>query len=439
MKTLLAAVVLVSTAAQAATLKELLDAADKNNVDRRISAEQRSRASAEAIQAWTTLLPTITAQGVWQHNQYQASLEQTITYVDEMANVVRPVPGDDGRPRKVFALIQGYQQFNALLRVDIPLLDVSRWYRVAAADAAQGAAIEREDVTRDVVRRQVVGAWFGYAAALAVRESANRSAKVAEAQAKLQEVRASAGAATELERLRAEAEVQRNRQVVADSESLVATSRRTLRTLTGIEPGDVAALPADNMAQEAPFEELEKNVDQLPAVKAARRDVTAANRNANAARLTLVPTIGGQFTETASNVAGFTGQNTAWNGGATITWRLDGSTIAGFNVQSALENTAELAVERAQLAGRDQIHSDWQRLNAALHKLEAAKAQLQAAERAAQVARDRYAAGAATQIDVIQAERDLFGAEVGQIQARTELASARLSLRISAAQPLQVE
>jgi outer membrane protein len=64
---------------------------------------------------------------------------------------------------------------------------------------------------------------------------------------------------------------------------------------------------------------------------------------------------------------------------------------------------------------------------------------MQAAERAAQVARDRYAAGAATQIDVIQAERDLFGAEVSQTQARTELASARVALKISAGLPLQVE
>ena len=48
-----------------------------------------------------------------------------------------------------------------------------------------------------------------------------------------------------------------------------------------------------------------------------------------------------------------------------------------------------------------------------------------------------YAAGAATQVDVIQAERDVFGAEVSQIQARTELATARASLRISAALPLE--
>jgi outer membrane protein len=105
--------------------------------------------------------------------------------------------------------------------------------------------------------------------------------------------------------------------------------------------------------------------------------------------------------------------------------------------QDASAGLARLALERVRLQARDQVHSDWQRLNASMIKIEAAAAQVEAAARAAQVARDRYAAGAGTQVDVIQAERDLFSSEVGQIQARTELASARASLRISAGLPLE--
>jgi outer membrane protein TolC len=109
----------------------------------------------------------------------------------------------------------------------------------------------------------------------------------------------------------------------------------------------------------------------------------------------------------------------------------------GIQTQATGEQLAVLAGDRARLQARDQVNSDWQRLKAALTKIEAAKAQVEAASKAAQVAKDRYAAGVATQVDVIQAERDLFGAEVSQIQARTELATARLSLKISAAMPLE--
>lgn len=424
----------VASTAQGATLKELLDAADQNNLDRRISAETRERAAAEYRQAWTALLPSLTTQAAWTNNQYAAEFDQPVLDDNGL-----PLRNPDGTPVTRKLTIIPKNQLDATFRFDLPLIDTGRWFRAMAGAAGSDAAIRREEYTRDLVRRQVVAAWYGYAAALAVRESAKRSTKVADAQAELQEIRAKAGAATELEMLRARAEAQRNRQVVADTESLVATSRRTLRTLSGIDPGDSAALPPDDVHPEAPFEELEKNVDALPQVQAADRDAEAAGKLATAQRLAVLPTVGAQFTERVTNATGFQGQPNVYNAGIVLQWRLDAPTFMGMSVASANESTATIGAERARIVARDQIHSDWQRWNAALHKLEAAKAQLEAAQRAAQVARDRYAAGAATQIDVIQAERDLFSAEVGQIQARTELASARLSLRISSGQPLQVE
>src|SRR5581483_8677493 len=124
--------------------------------------------------------------------------------------------------------------------------------------------------------------------------------------------------------------------------------------------------------------------------------------------------------------------------GATLSWRLDAPTVLSMGVAASQERTAELVAERVRLQSRDQIFNDWQRLNAALSKIDAAKSQVEATQRAAQVSRDRYAAGAATQVDVIQAERDLFSAEVSMIQAQTDLGSARLSLRISAGLALEL-
>jgi outer membrane protein len=289
----------------------------------------------------------------------------------------------------------------------------------------------------DLVRKQVVGSYFGYAAALALRESAKKSLGVAEAQLKLMEIRERAGAVTELELLRAKAEVARNKQMVVDATSLVATTRRTLRTLSGIDPPEQVDLPQPDLKPEAAFDELEQHVGELASVRAADRDVDAAGKLSTAAKLALVPVVSAQFTERISNATGFSGQAAFYNTGITASWRLDAPTVIGIDGQAHVERTAALAAERARLVARDQIHSDWQRFNGALQKIESAEAQVQAASRAAQVARDRYAAGAATQVDVIQAERDVFSAELGQIQARTELATARLSLRISAGQPLE--
>jgi outer membrane protein TolC len=251
------------------------------------------------------------------------------------------------------------------------------------------------------------------------------------------EIRASAGAVTELDLLRSRAEVQRNRQLVADTESLVATTRRALHSLTGLAPPESLALPAPDPRPADPLDALEGRVGELPMVRAAGEDVKLSGQLATASRLALVPLLTGQFTQRFSNATGFTGEAANFNLGLNLVWRLDLPTIMNMSSQDASAGLARLALERVRLQARDQVHSDWQRLNASMIKIEAAAAQVEAAARAAQVARDRYAAGAGTQVDVIQAERDLFSSEVGQIQARTELASARASLRISAGLPLE--
>lgn len=415
-------VALVSSAAFAQSgVKQYLDSAETQNVDRRITIEQRNRAAAEYRQAWTALFPSVSASGGWTHNQYEATANFPNPATGEITKLVI-VPGD---------------QLDAAIRFEVPLIDTTRWMRAAAAGASESGAEQREAVMRDLVKRQVVAAYYGYAATLAVRESSKKSAAVAEQQLKLMEVRASAGAVTELDLLRAKSEMQRTRQVIADTESLVATSRRTLRTLSGIEPPESLPEQADDTRPAQALAELEARINELPAVKAADADAAAAGRLATASKLALIPSISAQYTQRFTNATGFQGQVAVYNAGINFLWRLDVPTFMGMQVASANEATAELSGERARLVARDQVNTDWQRLKAALTKIEAARAQVEAAQRAAQVARDRYAVGAATQVDVIQAERDLFGAEVNHIQSRTELATARASLQLSAALPLE--
>ncbi len=402
--------------ASAENVKTFLDAAEQSNVERRISIEQRNRAAAEYRQAWTSLFPSLSVSAGWTHNQYPALFGNPVTGVE--------------------VVIIPKNQFDATFRFDLPIIDVQRWFRMSIAGAAEASAELRELVTRDAVRRQVIASFYGYAASLAVMESAKKSAAVASEQLKLTEIRASVGTITELDLLRARAEVARTRQVVADTVALVATSRRTVRTLTGLEPPETLPLPVDDITPSAPLPEMEARIEALPAVKAADKDAQAAGTISTASRLALVPSVAGQFTQRFTNATGFQGQAGTYNAGINLTWRLDVPTFMGMQAQSANEQAALLQGDRVRLQARDQINSDWQRLQAALIKIEAATAQVEAARRATQVARDRYAAGAATQVDVIQAERDVFGAEVSQIQARTELATARATLRISAALPV---
>jgi len=400
------------------TLAELLEAADTQNIDRRISVEQLRRSDAEVRAAWTALLPGLGVSAGWVHNQYPAVIPAGRLGPDEIT-------------------ITPQDQLEVAARIDLPLIDAQRWMRISIAEAAREGVSAREALTLDQVRKGVTTGWYSYAAALALKTSAERSVQAAEAQLKLQEIRSRAGATTELDLLRARAEVQRNLQTVADAVRLIALSRRNLRTLSGKDPGEAAQLPADSLRPVAPLSELEARVDDLPVVRAASQDVRVSEKVSTAAKLVLVPTIGAQFTERVSNAGGFTGEAASFNLGVNLQWRIDVPTFMSWDVQSSNVALAALALEKVKLGARDQINSDWQNVQAALIKVQATKAQVEAAARAREVANIRYQAGASTQIEVIQADRDLFGAEVQQIQAQGDLVSARVSLQISAGLPLE--
>jgi outer membrane protein TolC len=440
----MAALLSQAALAQWAPLKAHLDAAETENVDRRLAAEQKARARGEYDAAWTGLLPTLSASGGWTHNQFDAVFSQPV--VDASTGLPRACMSDANcganqtcsatRMCQQRLTIVPKDQLDAVLRFEVPLINTSTWLRSMAANAAQRAAAERELSTRDQVRRGVVQAFYGYAGALNVRKAAAKSLAVAEEQARLTDIRFKAGALTELETLRAQAEVARNKQVVADAETLVVNSRQSLSTLSGLAPQLELELPADDERPEPAVDELVRGVERLPAVLAADHDATAAGHVATASRLALVPLVTAQFTERLTNATGFQGSASLYNLGLTFAWRLDVPTFMNMNVQSRLTQTARLGAEKVRLIARDTILADAQRFSAALVKIQAARAQVTAAQRAATVATDRYNAGAATQLDLISAERDLFGAEVNLIQARGELAQARLVLRLSAGLPL---
>ena len=60
----------------------------------------------------------------------------------------------------------------------------------------------------------------------------------------------------------------------------------------------------------------------------------------------------------------------------------------------------------------------------------------EAAAHASLQARERYRAGTITQLDLLQAQRDAFNAEVSRIQADADLVNARAQLRLSSGHSL---
>lgn len=420
----LASAPLSARVAEAATppqLLQLLDAADHNNWDRRISAEQLNKSEWDFRQAWFGLFPTLLVQGQWTNNQYPA----TAAFPDPSTGTLRSL------------VIVPKDQLDATIRAEWVVLDATKFARIGASGALESAAHERDRVTADLVKRQVAAAFYNYASALRVIESAQKSLQAAQAQLQVQSVRAETGSITELDLQRSKAEVARNQQTVADATMMLEVARRNLETMTGAPPPTTIELGEPDLSDERPQAELEPATQQMPMVLASQHELKAQSRSSLAAKLTLVPTITVNFTERFTNATGFQGRDALYSFGASALWRFDVSAFAAMKAQSAGEQAAEFAAERARAQSRDQLHSDYQRFLAARIKVTAAGEQKKAAERAAQVARSRYDVGAATQVDLIQAERDLFLSEVSEIQARSELGTARVAVRLSAGEPLK--
>ncbi len=407
-------------AAQAQTLAAFLSSADEHNLDGRLSAVATLTARSEAGQAWGGLLPALTVTGAWTHNQYPAIV--TLPTGPTSSQTVTIVPKD---------------QLDATLKVEVPVIDPARWFRSASSLARAEGAEVRELVTRQQVHRQVVTAFYVLAGSRSLQASALKSLTVAQAQLGQQQARQAAGTATDLEIFRAKAEVDRNRQVLADAEAQVANAERSLLTITGLEPREVRGIGSDDLHEERALTELEGRFEALPSVSAADQDVLAAGRNSLAADATLAPTVNAQFTQRFTNATGFQGEPALWNAGLNLNWRLDLVGVQALRASAAAEQNAAINAQKARQQARDEIHSDWQRVHAALTKVTAAQAQVDSAQRAAALTRERNAAGVATQLDVIQSDRDVFSAEVNDIQARFDLASARASLHLSAGLPLE--
>ena len=92
---------------------------------------------------------------------------------------------------------------------------------------------------------------------------------------------------------------------------------------------------------------------------------------------------------------------------------------------------SRVRAEGAENRARDAVHEAWQRIASGIVACSAARTQTSAARLAAATTRERYAAGSSTQLELIQAERDLSNAEATRIQADANLGLARVLLRLA--------
>jgi len=328
-------------------------------------------------------------------------------------------------------------QWDGSATLTVPLIDLAGFRRVGAARSTAQAAAHQLDSTRLLVEGQVVQGYYQLVANIALVGASRSALEVSREGLRLAQARYQAGTAAALEVDRARADVEQQVQQLAAAELQVALAARALESTSSVTP-DLSSTPtlSDDLRPESELATFEASLARLPAVLAASASTRAAEKQADAQRLALAPSIAGTFTEHATNASGFTGRDWTYQAALTFTWNLDLSSFADIRAQDAAVDGARARELRATLFANDAIHREWNTVLAGVARSRSARAGREAATHASAQARERYRAGTITQLDLLQAQRDAFSAEVSRIQADADLVNARAQLRLSSGRSL---
>ena len=409
------ALVAASPAMALQPLDVFIKAARERNPDAQQASATLAQQNAQALVALGRQLPGVFTRATYQRNQYEATVEFA-----GQTSVIQP-------------LVQRF----ADVVVTVPLIDLASFRRIAAANTNADSSAHALDATRLAVEGQTVQDYFQLLAAVALVATAQDYLSVSRENLRLTEAKLRAGTATRLDVDRAIADVEQQVQQLALAQLQVALVARDLQSTTSIAP-DVSSAEelSDDLHAEPELSAFEVNLPNVPSVAAAAAGTRAAQQLAQAEKLALLPSIAGTFTEFGTNAPGFQPSRWYWQAAIFATWSFDLTNVGNIRASDATADASRARELRVRLEAADAIHRFWQTVAADIAQSRSARAQRDAAVHALEQARVQYRAGTATQLDLLQAQRDAFRAEVTRIQDDANLLNARAQLRLSTGRSL---
>jgi outer membrane protein len=399
-------------------LPSFVESARGFNPDTKAAMAQKAVREAQATAVLGQTLPSLQARLALTRNQYNVVFDF-------------PLNGPAAPPTRL--TISPYNQIDGRVTLSVPLINLASFVNVTAANHGADASREQAKAVALQVEAQVVQTYFQLVADQALVAAAKKALDVAQENVRLTQEQVTAGRAATLDLDRAQANLEQQRQALVQAELGVALAARALTSASGLQPevGAPVAL-SDDLHEEAPLDTFQRPSGDLPAVAAAVEARRSAESAATAQELALVPALNGSFIEQGTNATALLGHEFVYAAILALTWQLDVTTFANISAQSSAADVARAQQERTELAARDDIYRTWATVGSAIARSRSARAEQQAATHAASLAQARYEVGGATQLDLLQATRDAFGADVSRISADADLANARLQLRLAA-------
>lgn len=384
------------------TLRSLIDEALVNGYDVRIAVARVEEARANAGIARSPFYPQIEYQGQWSRARQSGA---------------------------AFGINTAIPPVN-LYDVNLGLSwEIDVWGRIRrASEAALAQYLSTEDARRGVLLSlvsEVATQYFQLRALDEQLEIARRTEQAFQETFDLFNRRLRGGVASALETSSAEASLASVSAQIPLLESEIVAQENAICLLLGRNPGPIprgAPLTDQAMPLVVPAGLPSALLERRPDLRQTEHDLVAANANVGVAMANFFPTISltGAFGGVSTEVSTLFTTGKTWS----IAAGLVGPLFQGFRLKNAYD--ARVARwEQAKLQYEQAVTSAFGEVSSALvahqklAQVEAQQARTVAAyQQAVQLSNERYLAGLASYLDVLQAEQQLFPAEITLTQTR---------------------
>ena len=396
-------------------LDEALREAQARNLDL-VAARARLDQSKELHwKAFSGYLPQVTAGATFTHN--------------DQPDVTLSIP--TGATTSETVLIQKQDQLAAQIQATQAIFAPQAWFGIAAARAGERLATDNVESARRDVLFGVAQVYYGAAGAKQVVTIQERQLAIALDHERDAKVRYDAGATPKITLLRAQIDRTRAEQDLKRAQNGYQSAKVALATLLDRERVDFEVeVPPSPPPPENPEALRDEAPRARPDVQAAQEQVTVNENNQRGTLTRYLPTLGAFGRYQYANVTGFAGNTTSWAVGLALNWNI----LDGFLRESDLREgrakvrEAEATRDGAALRARDEVESARLDLDSAVANRQKAKEQLALARENQNLVNVNYKAGAATYLEVSDANLALLTAELSQVSEslNADLATLRL-------------
>ena len=425
-------------AAEPLTLDDALAAAARANLDLQLAGTDRSQADVDAYASWAGVLPRLDLQAQFGNNYSAAGQQLTITPVS-----LNPIRYD-----KIIVATPTTDFENYLLgiQLSLPLFDgFTSWARISQAASLSRAAARQYDEASLSTAANVISRFYEVVRAEKALQVLEGAARRSEELVRRTDALYEAGRAPRADTYAARVTLANDRIAVEQQASRVSDARVALSAVLGRDADPElrvvtpAALDALSFQEPPPQAELvETAKKRRPVLAAGEERVQAARQDIRAAQGRYWPAISAQVSYVRQSpwlagtygVYGDPSLQYAVTAGITVNWNL----FEGRATSAAVQR-ANVGEERARIqAGQalQQVTGEIARARSAYVTLgrsaAIAEESLRAAEENLRLAKTRFEAGAATQLEIGDALLKLTQSQLALLQARVDTLIARADL-----------